>query len=364
MKMILAIDNKTIEDELTKRYITKYNIYIVKTKDVIQAMISKDEEVILILRDDLTGEIETLDLLDELKDNKKIITIIIVKNVDNRIKEKLYSREVFNIIEGKKLKLQDILLSIENPKCLNTMQVEESKNNNIIFILGSSGCGKTIYSKILAQNVVRNTCKKVLVIDMDFINPCLDLYVNGAKNYSLIDYIRDVKASSVKEIKNYETIDNKNLNIRYILNQKSIGIPNDEITLQIFQILKTNYDYVLVDTSSYLIDKMYEIAKKLNSKIIYIIEPNIYLLKSINKNVLYNSIVVLNRYRENKEVTKFIKTSIDFPVQENIKKITNITNRIMNEKVNLKNVERIIGIKYYSKFQKIIKKIVFKEELK
>ena len=33
MKMILAIDNKTIEDELTKRYITKYNIYIVKTKD-------------------------------------------------------------------------------------------------------------------------------------------------------------------------------------------------------------------------------------------------------------------------------------------------------------------------------------------
>ena len=365
MNMIIAVNNKKIEDALIKIYAKKYQIYIVNTKDIIITMI-QDIKTVLILRDDLIGQTNTTELLDELKKYKKLITIMIVKNVDNSTKEKLYSREIFNIIDGKKLKIQDLIAKIDNPLVLENVILEKSIKSNIIFVIGNNGTGKTSMSIILAKYLGIDSNKKVLVIDMDYINPNLDLYIDGTKNYSFVDYIKDVKSSNLKEIKNYETIDEKNSNIRYLLNQKGIGIPSDEITLQLFQAIKSDYDVIIVDTSPFLIDKMYDLAVKLKANIIYMIEPNIQLFKNINKKILYNSIVVLNIYRKDRDIYKYVRKNIDFPISETLKRNVNLSKDILNgnKKIKFKNISKELNIANYTLFQKIIKKIVFKEKIK
>ena len=60
--------------------------------------------------------------------------------------------------------------------------------------------------------------KKVLVLDLDFIYPTIDLYL-GAKNYSLVDYIDDLKEGKIRNIENYETKDEKYNNLKYIVNE-------------------------------------------------------------------------------------------------------------------------------------------------
>lgn len=365
MNLIIAIDNKRIEDELTKIYITKYNIYIVKSKESIISMIKDDTQTILVLRDDLTGIIDSWVLLKELKSREKLITIMVVKNVDNLIKEKLYSLEVFNIINGNKLRLQDLVYCIDNPKHLESSRGSNRKKSNFIFVIGNSGSGKTIMCHLLARSLSTNNLK-ILVLDMDYLNPMLDAYISSPKNYSLVDYIKDVINSNIKDLKNYETIDNNNSNIRYLLNQKSIGIPKDEIILHLLQSLTYGYDYIIVDTSSFLIEKMYEIANKLYSHIIYMIEPNFNIVKSLDKRILYSSIVVLNRYREDKEFLKYINNSIDIPVKERLRKCKNISKNIKMSREIPKFIElkKEIGMETYNTFQKLVKKIVFKEEVK
>ena len=366
MKMILAINNKKVEDALTQIYIGKYELFIVNSKELILDKIIDKSEAIVVLREDLRGTSDIFELLDEIRiKNSRTNIVIIVKKINKKLKEELYSREIFNIIEGKNFKLKELTQAIETPKRIENSKLKDNIKEKIIFILGDNGVGKTVFSKVLAYNIAKSSNKKVLVIDMDFLKPTLDLYVKSNKNYSLVDYIKDVINFNVKEITNYETADSSCQNIKYLLNQKSIGIPNDEITLQIFQMLKGYYDYIIVDTSAYLIDRMYKIALILNANIIYMIEPTVCLLKNLNRKIMVNSIVVVNNYRKDKDILKYIKKDMEFTICEYIHKHNNILNNVLNGKIkiNMRKILTEIGIIKYNKFQKLVKKLVLKEEL-
>ena len=129
--------------------------------------------------------------------------------------------------------------------------------------------------------------------------------------------------------------------------------------------LKGYYDYIIVDTSAYLIDRMYKIALILNANIIYMIEPTVCLLKNLNRKIMVNSIVVVNNYRKDKDILKYIKKDMEFTICENIHKHNNILNNVLNGKikVNMRKILTEIGIIKYNKFQKLVKKLVLKEEV-
>ena len=76
----------------------------------------------------------------------------------------------------------------------------------------------------------------------------MDTYLNMNKNYSLPDYINDVINNKLKNISNYESSDLRHNNLKYILNSKSIGIPNNDKLLKLIDSLKPFYDYIIIDT--------------------------------------------------------------------------------------------------------------------
>ena len=102
MKMILAINNKKVEDALTQIYIGKYELFIVNSKELILDKIIDKSEAIVVLREDLRGTSDIFELLDEIRiKNSRTNIVIIVKKINKKLKEELYSREIFKIIEGK-----------------------------------------------------------------------------------------------------------------------------------------------------------------------------------------------------------------------------------------------------------------------
>lgn len=304
MRMILAINNRVLEERITIKYSDTYNIYLAESTEIIYNLISNNEKCILIIKEDIKGKIEFKDLIVDLKKQIKDIQIIVlVKKLEQDLKEFLFSKEVFSIIEGIKLNLDTLVDLIENPQIVvyksSTIPI---KNNKVICVTGSRCVGKTIVSLLISNIIAKDKNKKVVVIDMNFVTPTLDTYLNLNKNYSLIDYISDLENKTLKDIKNYETCDSKYQNLKYILNSKPIPIPSSNTITNIINSLQLYYHYVIVDTSTFMINKIYSIAKQNNYNLLHIIEPSKksfkeYLLDTIyiEKELLLYSYIICNK---------------------------------------------------------------------
>lgn len=375
MKMIIAINNEVIEEKLICSYSKMYSILNLKTKEEIIQMISSQEEFLIITREDLKGNVELFDLIEEIRTkNNNNRLVIIVRRLTKELKEKLFSKEVFNIIEGNSFLFDELIENIETPKMVIYKSKEEIRcNSKVIIITGTRCCGKTVFAKFLSENIAKNKSKKILVLDLDFVYPALDTYLYVDKNNSLIDFLKDLINHNIKRIETYETNNIKYKNLKYILNSKSIGIPNEEILIEMLNVLKNFYDYIIVDTSTLMLNKIYSISKKLNCQIIYLLEENIkslreYILdsKSVDKNLLINTKFVINKSQNNKDVIKKIeeilpvKASLVIPNYTFIGLI--IKNNIRISKIN--KILKLIGIMRFENLKlKIIEKILnMKEE--
>lgn len=373
MRMIIAINNEVIENKLISSYCKTYDILIARNKEEIIQFISSNEELLMVTREDLPGNMDFFELIEKVKNrNNKNKMVVIVKELTKELKEKLFSKEVFNIIEGNSFLYDELIENIETPK----MVIYKSKEkvickNKIILITGTRSSGKTIFSKILSEAIATNKNKRILVLDLDFVYPALDTYLNIDKNNSLIDFLKDLISNNIKKIDSYESTNKRFKNIKYILNTKSIGIPNEDILLQVFNILKSYYDYVIVDTSTIMVNKIYSIYQKLDCEIIYILEESIKSLRefildtsNINKNLLLNTKFVVNKSKNQKDILKEIKDKlpvkmsliipkyifIDFLIKNNIRvlrinKFLKTIGIIRFEKIKMKIIEKILNIK-------------------
>ncbi len=378
MKMIIAINNRKLADRLILGYSSKYNIYLIDSKELILRMLEKNEDYILIVRYDLKGDIDFLDFVTNIKKiTKNIRIIVLVKELNQELKEQLFSKEIFNIIEGKNFLFEELMDNIDNPKMIVYKNKSiEYKKSNLIFVVGQNCSGKTTLAQILSKKIARDKSKKVLVIDMDFISPCLDLYVTGIKNFSLVDYIKDIMELKIKKIESYETTDEKYKNLKYILNYKSIGIPNEKVIISMIDNVKDKYDYIIIDTSCMMINQMYKIANIFGGNIIFVIEPNIKGIRSfdiltnlIDRNILVETKLVINKYKGNKKMYEYIKRNIPLKIYGKIKNTFNIENYYERNKVdkikcNLNEFLKSVGIIKYVKWKnRLIEKILnFEEE--
>lgn len=368
MRMILSLNNKNIEEKLKKLYYSKYEIFVIDTQKNILDFISEDEEIILIRK--TNDDIEFKELISKIKiKNNKIKIIVLVKELSQNLKEFLFSKEVFNIIEGNEFIFDNLIDLIENPKMIVYKEKENlDSKSKVVFVTGSRGVGKTITSLILGRLIASKYKKKVLILDFDLLNPTMDTYLNINKNYSLPDYINDVINNKVKEISNYESNDLEFKNLKYILNSKSIGIPNNDKLIKIIESLKSFYDYLIIDTSTLMLNKIYGISKERKFNIIHVIEPGKRQAKNykidtiyVEKETLSKAIILCNKTdcinnikKCSKDYDTVISGYIDnsnwFKYKNNIKFIV---------RHNLSIVLKEIGIIRFEKFKlKIVKKIL------
>lgn len=368
MRMILALNNKNIEEKLKNLYYSKHEIFVIETKNNILNYITENEEIIIIRKNN--DDIEFKELINNIKNkNSKIRIIVLLKELSQNLKEFLFSKEVFNIIEGNEFIFDDLIDLIENPKMIVYKEKQNlDSKNKVICVTGSRGVGKTITALILGKIIASRYNKKVLVLDLDLLNPTMDTYLNMNKNYSLPDYINDVINNKLKNISNYESSDLRHNNLKYILNSKSIGIPNNDKLLKLIDSLKPFYDYIIIDTSTLMLNKIYNLAKEKNFNIVHVIEPGKRQIKNfkmdtiyVEKEMLSKSIIIcnksnwINNFKKcSKEYNMFIS---GFIINCNWLKYRNNIKYVVRH--NLSIVLKEIGIIRFEKFKlKIVNKIL------
>ncbi len=311
MKMILAIKNNNLEEKIINKYYSKYEIYIASNKTMIKKLLCSN--CILIIRDEVININEIERFIISIKEKyNKIQIIIIVKKLNQELKEFLFSKEVFNIIEGTSFSFNCLAEMIDKPKMVVYKDKKTNENSNVVIVTGGFSTGKSTISRLLAMYIARDS--KVLLIDMNYTHPTIDLYVNSGRNYAIEELVNDIEQNDYIDINKYITNDERIINLKYILNKGNTCIPRDNIIIKIIEIAKKYFEYVIIDTSSFMITKVYNISQKNNYNLIHIIEPNIrgiknYMedIKYIDKTYIQSSIIILNKYINLLKINRFEK---------------------------------------------------------
>lgn len=258
--LIIAVDNTYLEEKIKEEYYLKYEVLILHTKDALMALSEEYENSILVLKDNIKGNVSIESVIKYVKDlNYNIQIIYITQNLTKEYKEYLFSKEIFNIIEGENISISSVIECINAPKMVIYKKEEATKKYNTIIIIGARDSGKTVSALSIAKTIAKK-CKgkTVLLIDLDFQNPGIYLYLKGQKNYSFHDLINDFSNSNIKAKVNYETEDEKCKNLKYIVNKSPMNPPETKTILSLIEMLSSTYDYLVVDTSTFFMNQVYK----------------------------------------------------------------------------------------------------------
>lgn len=350
MRIITTISNNELYEKLKEEYGNEvYSIDIENTLSVIK---DKNETVVIVK---ISNEKE-IDNIKRIKvENKNNKVIVLVSKLTDNLKSKLFSIEVFNIIEGSEIDTKDIIHSINSPALVIYKAKKKVRKSNVIFVTGFESSGKTFIANILACKISKFK-KKTLVIDLNLDCPTLDFLVKESKNYSLLDYIKDSEKNEYKVMSNYETSCSKNKHLKYILNNKKIDSLDNEVITNMIKRASAFYDYIIVDTSSRNIEQTYALSYKLNGYIIFVVNENNKFLRK------YKSIV--NKVEKSNVI--FLKNNINRDKKiEKIKCMCNVTFKIFSH-VHICGINKLyskIGIIRLEKIKmKILGKLLELEE--
>ena len=210
---------------------------------------------------------------------------------------------------------------------LNIKNKEEKNNKNkIIKINGNNNSGKSIFSIIISKLLLNKY--KILLIDNDENNILSKILLEN----------KNMNNEIIKILNNFYII-----NFDYILKEK-INI------IKYLEKIKKNFDYIIVDSNNK--DKNY---MKIIDKEIYLIEPNLFEMKKIKKEIIQNSKIeiILNKsnlYSIDKNV---IEKTINKKIIGEIEYSKNI-NLLINNNLELKYLNK----KETNNIIKIVKEVI------
>ena len=298
MKILVALNNSIIKEIIDKEFkgnVYKYDIDL--KESVIEFLSNTEEDYVVITRDNLNGNIDNKLYIKQMRlANSKIKIIYLVKELTSSYKEFLFANEVFNIFEGEKVNIEEIIKCIKEEKnivykvdnkfSLNEAAVKYVTKANVlskemIAIYGTSGSGKSIISSILAKKISKDFDIKIALLDMDIQNPSLDIINNiDEKNASLSQIVESVDNS--KEINNiidkYMIKDSKNKNLWYITNNCSLFDCQNKLSNKYYEKLyasiynKCDMAFIDLPTSPFLDVVQYTL--NIATKIFFVINAN------------------------------------------------------------------------------------------
>lgn len=370
-KIITAMGNLNLNERLKKE-----NDFLVYPNDIlykeaILEILEKNKEFnILIINDNLPGEISFKELINKIKNINKNIKIIFIIEKENELVENLFNEKyIEKIFYNNKINLDEFIYFLKNNKnneeelkqeienlkeiiLKNNEELLKYKNNNlinennseflkdgkIISVTGLEKSGKTTVSYGLANNL---DFEKILIIDFDFLN---------AKDFRNKFYRRNIKRiskklnSDKKYTNNYILkIDNK-INVLFNFEDLLINKENNFEKLIYFFINK--YDLIIVDLN--LNNSFKNQFLNISNKIFFIIEAemcNIYKNKKV-----FNDLI--SQY-ENDNVKIFINKYNSKSIDKNI--IKNVFSKNVIATMRLKKNNNLLFNKNIRKIKKIIK---------
>ena len=388
-KVILAMDNKKIEDKILKNINDKsIEFNILQYREAILEILGKEKEIdSIFINEKLPGIISIEELIKKIKIiNNKVNLFLFLEKEDINKKNKLNKLGINNIYLIKKINIKNII-NLLNNNFINNKKI----NNNIIkyFFNKIKLNNSNLYKKIKLIKNKGNNNKKNKIITVEgkrksgkstLINLILIYLLQKNKKILLINLNKKIennyfylfKKYIYKKKNNYFKINN-NLDKNNIFYNYEIKIKSNLIFLNSFQeIIKENknynvleyfynyyikkFDYVLVDVGDTVSSKIKETLLKISDKELIVINDKRlgiqdidYLLKKVerNKRNKEKSLhIILNKYYFNsisKSIFKnLLKNKISFLVFFYNEELKKIPSKIKyNKKIKLKLFLRI-----------------------
>lgn len=272
-----SYDMSTKEDTL--EYLEKYKVDVLITKDVLEGNMSKEEYI---------NGIKTI--APELK------VILCVDKLDEIYKGFLFSKNVFDIIEGNEVRFSDIFNMIDSKEKTivlknNNRLIKESINNNSkinvltkqkICVFGTSGAGKSYIASILAQITSRKLKLNTLLVDMDVQNAAIDIYNNLNSSGNSLQFVMEEidRGSFSSQMLNEFVSKEKRRNGKLSFITNNMGIYecqnklSEEYYSKLYSETENEYDVLILDMPSapFLDVVPYSLAKA--DKIFFVVNPN------------------------------------------------------------------------------------------
>lgn len=303
MKILVALDNQFIKDKLTEKYgEIVYSQDIIYMEGVIEFLTRTNEKYIVITKDNLDGNLTNKLYAKQLRLAKNDAKIIfIVEELKREYKEFLFANEIFNIIEGESVSIDEILESIEQdksviykfidreqdskeelPKCgdSNNKVQKEFLSKQIIAVYGTSGAGKSFVSSIVSRNLCKKLNISVALLDMDIQNPCIDILNNVECNINSLSKIVEAVDKKLDINKSIDTYiqRSRNKGVVYMTNNASIFECQNKLSNKyynkIYASMKSAYDYNIIDLPSSPFFDVVPYTLINATKIFFVINPN------------------------------------------------------------------------------------------
>lgn len=309
LKILTGIGNNELND-----FLKKDKEFSVLSKDIfykegILEFLEKNEKVdIIILYEKLSGEINLIDLIKNIKiKNNEINIFIILENKDEEFESLIKKENIKNIFYNSQINKNELILKIKNSK-INILENLKNENN-------------------LLKNLIKEKDETILNLQNNKINN------NILINKKIIYFIGEKNSGKTLIINNIKEINKKNIFFEF----KEIDINN------LFELNNKNIENIKI---IFIIENELEKIKKLK-----IIINNFILNKNINININNLNIILnkTNKYSINKNIIKyFFKIKIIGKI-----KLNNFPDFKLNKKNNLK----LENIKLKLEYLKIIKKL-------
>lgn len=406
MNIITALKNPKTNKKLKEE--TNFNVIgnDIQYQDGIKEMLEKNREIDLaIISELLPGECEFKELINKIKNiNSKIEIIAILKEKNEKLKNYLIEKGIFNIFYNNEItidqlikiineknnikkeneinreieKLKEIILQKKENKnnlkifynnkiiniknklnnFINKNKKIKNKKNKIISIVGSGGVGKSSFCSIFAKTLKN---PKILIIDFDILNSSINSIFGTKKYIKKIKEKDNIKLNlknnnqKIKVDKNIDIMDGAN----FVKNEGQKHLKEDFSNK--LQELSSRYNLIIIDNSSeYFCGYTKEVLEESNL-ILFLLEPNLIELKK-SRNLLD---IYINKWKIKKEKINIIFNkininSIDNKILKNLFSDFNILGKIkINNNYNLiinKNI-KIINKKIKKDYLEIIKKL-------
>ena len=269
MKIITAIENKRINEQLKNINNLEILNSDIQYKEGILEYLEKNKNIdIIILNENLPGQIQLLNLIKEIKKINNNIKIIIF--INNNYLENYEKIKNVSYIYLEKITINNIL-KILNLEVKNNNENNKKSKLSVIQILGNPGSGKTIISLILIKIISKIKKEKILFIeDNKILNNIL------------------FKKYNINILNNNEIIKLENniylLNIIYLINNKTN-------ILEYLKNIKNNYNYIIIDGKNKLIN-----FEKIIDKKIYLLEANLIEINKAKNYIIKNNLeIIINK---------------------------------------------------------------------
>ena len=296
-KVLIAMDNIALLEKIKK--CGKYDVhtYDMSTKEDVLEYLEKYRVDVLITKDSLFGNMSKEEYINGIRNfGEKTKVILCVDKLDEIYKGFLFSKNIFDIIEGNEAGFEDIFNMIDSKDKMiilkNNSRIAKqsiSKNNTLniltkqkICVFGTSGAGKSYVASILAQITSRKLKLNTLLVDLDVQNAAIDIYNNLNSSGNNLQFVMEeidrgsFNAQMLNELVSKEK--KRNGKLSFITNNMGIyecqNKLSEEYYSKLYSETENEYDVLILDMPSapFLDVVPYSLTKA--DKVFFVVNPN------------------------------------------------------------------------------------------